>query len=115
MEYGDRQQLFISGTASIDNHGNVLYVGDIRNQTKRMWENVEALLAERQHSFDNVVQMIVYLRDIADYQIVKQMHDERFPNIPKVIVWASVCRPTWLVEMECISIKESMNPDFAPL
>lgn len=115
VEYGDRQQLFISGTASIDNHGNVLNVGDIRNQTKRMWENVAALLAERQHSFDNVVQMIVYLRDIADYQIVKQMHDERFPQIPKVIVWASVCRPTWLVEMECISIKESVNPEFAPL
>lgn len=115
MTYGDRQQLFISGTASIDNHGNVLNVGDIRNQTKRMWENVEALLAERQHNFGNVVQMIVYLRDIADYQIVKQMHEERFPNIPKVIVWAPVCRPTWLVEMECISIKESVNPEFAPL
>ncbi|MBO7593476.1 MAG: hypothetical protein J6T12_00760 [Salinivirgaceae bacterium] len=115
MEYGDRQQLFISGTASIDNHGNVLHVGNIRNQTKRMWENVEALLAERQHTFDNVVQMIVYLRDIADYQVVKQMHDEQFPNIPKVIVWAAVCRPTWLVEMECISIKESVNPEFAAL
>ena len=115
MTYGDRQQLFISGTASIDNHGNVLHVGNIRNQTKRMWENVEALLAERQHTFDNVVQMIVYLRDIADYQVVKQMHDEQFPNIPKVIVWAAVCRPTWLVEMECISIKESVNPEFAAL
>lgn len=115
MEYGDRRQLFISGTASIDNHGNVLHVGDIRNQTKRMWENVAALLAEREHTYDDAVQMIVYLRDIADYHVVKQMYDEKFPNIPKVIVWASVCRPTWLVEMECISIKEFKSSELAPL
>jgi len=115
MEYGDRRQLYISGTASIDNHGNVLYVGDIRNQTKRMLENVSALLAEREHTFDDVAQMIVYLRDIADYQVVKQIYDEKFPNTPKVIVLASVCRPTWLIEMECISIKEFENKQFAAL
>ena len=112
MEYADRRQLFISGTASIDNHGNVLHVGDIRNQTLRMWENVSALLAEREHTFDDVAQMIVYLRDIADYPLVKQMYDERFPNTPKVIVLAPVCRPTWLIEMECISIKEFENKEF---
>jgi enamine deaminase RidA (YjgF/YER057c/UK114 family) len=50
--------------------------------------------------------MIVYLRDIADYSDVKAMYDERFPEHPKVFVWAPVCRPGWLVEMECMAVKK---------
>ena len=106
MEYGDRRQLFVSGTASIDNKGNVVHVGDIRNQTLRMWENVGKLLEEKEHTMDDIAQMIVYLRDVADYSLVKSMYDERFPDTPKVIVLAPVCRPAWLIEMECISIKD---------
>lgn len=110
--YGDRIQSYISGTASIDNKGNVLYVGDITKQVYRMWENVETLLAEADGTFSDLSQMIVYLRDMADYGIVKKMFDERFPNVPKVVVLASVCRPTWLIEMECIAVKEQCNPKF---
>ena len=42
-------------------------------------------------------QMIVYLRDIADYAVVKAMYDQRFPHTPKVFVHAPVCRPGWLI------------------
>ncbi len=115
MEYGDRRQLYISGTASIDNKGNVLHVGDIEKQTLRMWENVATLLEEREHTMNDIAQMIVYLRDVADYPLVKKMFDEQFPQTPKVIVLAPVCRPTWLIEMECISIKEFSNPEYNAL
>ena len=52
VDYGDRRQVFISGTASIDNRGQIVHAGDIRHQTERMWENVEALLKEA--GFDKV-------------------------------------------------------------
>ena len=39
VEYGDRAQAFISGTASIDNKGQVVHVGDIVRQTTALWEN----------------------------------------------------------------------------
>ena len=64
VDYGDRRQVFISGTASINNKGEVVYPGDIRKQTERMWENVEALLKEAGCTFDDLGQMIVYLRDV---------------------------------------------------
>lgn len=114
VDYGDRRQVFISGTASIDNKGNVLYVGDIRKQTERMWENVEALLAEAGCGFKDVGQMIVYLRDTADYAVVSRMFAERFPGIPHVIVHAPVCRPGWLIEMECMATKTADNKAFLP-
>ena len=114
VDYGDRRQVFISGTASINNRGEIMYPGDIRRQTERMWENVEVLLAEAECSFEHVGHLIVYLRDIADYGIVEEMFEERFPNIPKVFLLAPVCRPGWLIEMECMAVKGVANPAYAP-
>ncbi len=114
VDYGDRRHVFISGTASINNKGEVMYPGDIRRQTQRMWENVEALLAEAECTFDDVGQMLVYLRDPADYRVVKALYDERFPRTPKVILQAPVCRPGWLIEMECMGVKAQVNDKYAP-
>ena len=112
MEYGDRQHVYISGTASINNKGEVVHVGDIVRQTERMWENVGALLAEAGSGFDDIAHLIVYLRDISDYDIVRELFSQRFPEVPCVITLAPVCRPTWLIEMECVAIKEHQNPEF---
>lgn len=104
VEYPDRSHVYISGTASIDNNGKILYEGDIVRQTERMIENVGVLLDEAGCGFSQVGSMIVYLRDSADYAVVKDIFDKRFPDCPRVIVQAPVCRPGWLVEMECIAI-----------
>lgn len=112
IDYGDRRQVFISGTASIDNHGEIVHPGDVRKQTERMWENVETLLKEADCTYDDVAHMIVYLRDAADYQVVKQLYKVRFPDKPKVFVQAPVCRPGWLIEMECMAVKSIQNDAF---
>ena len=57
--------------------------------------------------------MIVYLRDEADYDVVKELYDARFPHTPKVFVHAAVCRPGWLIEMECMGVRQLENKDFA--
>ncbi|MBQ9229814.1 MAG: hypothetical protein IJ190_01405 [Prevotella sp.] len=110
VDYQDRRQVFISGTASINNKGEIMYPKDIRKQTHRMWENVETLLAEAECTYEDVGSMIVYLRDTADYQIVRQLYEERFHGKPYVIVHAPVCRPGWLIEMECIAVRQVDNP-----
>lgn len=114
VDYGDRRQVFISGTASINNRGEIMYPGDIRRQTQRMWENVETLLAEAECTFEHVGHLIVYLRDISDYTVVCEMFEERFPNIPKIYLQAPVCRPGWLVEMECMAVKPITNEAYSP-
>jgi len=60
-----------------------------------------------------VAQAIVYLRDPADHQVVKEMFEQHFPCLPKVILLAPVCRPGWLIEMECIAVKADQNENFA--
>ena len=113
IDYADRRHVFISGTASINNKGQIEHPKDIVKQTHRMWDNVEALLKEADCDYNDVGVMIVYLRDIADYKLVNKLYEERFPDKPRVIVHAPVCRSGWLVEMECMAVK-AMNDKKLP-
>lgn len=115
VRYGDRQHMFISGTASIDNCGNVLHPGDIKAQTFRMWENVEALLNESEANLGDIAQIIVYLKNSEDYTTVRDLFNERFASVPTVITIAAVCRPAWLIEMECIAINNKGDVRFRNL
>lgn len=112
LKFGDRNHAIISGTASINNKGEVMYEGDIEKQTQRMWENVETLLSEAGMTMDDAMQLIVYLRDSSDYEKVRTMFREKYPNIPTVFTLAPVCRPTWLIEMECMAIRSAKNEDY---
>lgn len=102
----DNYQYFISGTASIDKFGHVVYLGDVRRQTERLLENIDALLHDGEASLEDVRYFIVYLRDLSDYPFVNQYMQERFPDKPTVIVEAKVCRPQWLIEMECVASRK---------
>ncbi|MGI6222237.1 MAG: Rid family hydrolase [Prevotella sp.] len=102
---GDRRQVFISGTASIDNRGEIVSPGDIIGQTRRMMVNIEALLAEADCTVSDIQQALVYLRDMADYQRVEHFFSEHYPTLPHLIVHAPVCRPGWLIETECLAAK----------
>lgn len=111
IDYADRRHVFISGTASINNKGEIMFPKDVEKQTHRMWENVEALLAEADCTYDDVTEMIVYLRDTSDYESVRQLYEERFSDKPYIIVHAPVCRPGWLVEMEVMATKKINAPE----
>ncbi len=41
------------------------------------------------------------------------MYEQQFPEQPYIIVHAPVCRPGWLIEMECMGTKEIENSNFA--
>lgn len=62
--------------------------------------------------FEDVAQMIVYLRDASDYPVVRALFAKRFPDTPIQFVVAAVCRPAWLIEMECIAIVANSNSSY---
>ena len=101
-----KQQYFISGTASINKHGDVVYEGDIVRQTGRLLENIGALLKDGDATMNDIRYFIIYLRDISDYHTVEILMNQFYPQIPHIIVEAKVCRPGWLIEMECIAEKQ---------
>lgn len=113
LDFGDRRHIYISGTASIDNKGNVVHSGDVYKQVGRTFENINALLADADADPSDIAQMVVYLRDINDAETIEKYFDDHYSEIPKVLVLAPVCRPGWLIEIECVAIKDISRPEYS--
>jgi enamine deaminase RidA (YjgF/YER057c/UK114 family) len=105
IDMGHTGFLFISGTASIDKEGEIVHPGDIARQTERTLENISALLDAAEFTKQDLSSLMVYLRDPADYDLVKPIIDEYVMNLPVVYMKASVCRPGWLIEIEATAGK----------
>lgn len=96
--------IFISGTASIDKYGQCLYRGDVLKQAERILVNIEQLLKAGDAEMKDITQIIVYLRDVSDYEKVHRLMEDHFADVPYIITLARVCRPEWLIEMECMAM-----------
>jgi enamine deaminase RidA (YjgF/YER057c/UK114 family) len=103
--------LLISGTASIDDEGNTVHVGDFRAQTRRTFDNITGLLAAEGATWKDIVRTTCYLRDIErDY---KAFNEERTafykeqdlePLPASTGIQAILCRPDLLIEIEAIAM-----------
>lgn len=110
ISYADRSHHFISGTASIDRKGMIVYPGDVLRQLEMALGNVEALLRSGSADLDDMMYLTVYLRDPSDFPCIDDYLCNRFPELPVLIVQGAVCRPGWLVEVEGIAIAANNDP-----
>jgi len=103
--------LLISGTASIDENGETVHVGNFRAQCRRTFYNITGLLEAEGATWHDVVRTTFYLRDIdRDY---REFNEERTafykeqgldPLPASTGIQAKLCRPELLVECEAIVI-----------
>ena len=103
--------LLISGTASIDENGASIHVGDFRAQCRRVFQNITALLAAEGATWKDVVRTSCYLRDIdRDYAQFNEERtafykEQRLNPLPASTgIQAKLCRPELLVEIEAIAM-----------
>lgn len=114
INFGDRSHLYVSGTASINNKGEVVHVGDAQKQTLLALRNIEMLLRKQGANLGDLVYLIVYIRDFASASVVRTaVFDHVLREIPMIVVKASVCRPSWLVEIEGVAILSTVA-EFPP-
>jgi enamine deaminase RidA (YjgF/YER057c/UK114 family) len=107
----------ISGTASVDENGASVHVGDFRAQCRRTFLNIARLLESEGATWKDIVRTTCYLRDIErDYEA---FNDERTafygqealdPLPASTGIQAILCRPELLVEIEAIAMFRS-QPD----
>jgi enamine deaminase RidA (YjgF/YER057c/UK114 family) len=103
--------LLISGTASIDEQGNTVHVGDLRAQVCRTFDNITGLLASEGATWHDVVRTTCYLRDIErDYHAFNEERAAFYkkqgvrPLPASTGIQAILCRPDLLVEIEAIAM-----------
>ncbi len=111
--------LLISGTASIDEHGKSVHIGDFRAQMRRTLNNITGLLASEGATWHDIVRTTCYLRDIErDYDVFNQertafMKEQGLDPLPASTgIQVTLCRPELLVEIEAIAIFRT-KPDGA--
>ena len=109
VAYRDRKHIFVSGTASIDSHGQVVHEGDVMRQLDRTLENISALLAQEEATIRDMQHFIVYVRNSGDASAVRDAVQEYVDDKPFLVVTGPVCRPNWLVEIEGVAI--TLNTD----
>ncbi|HPD28833.1 MAG TPA: Rid family hydrolase [Phycisphaerae bacterium] len=114
VAYRDRKHVIISGTASIDHQGKILYPGDVSRQLDRTLENIEALLDHAGATVNDMSAFIVYIRDPSDHMIAQQQMRDRFGHAPIAVLVAPVCRPGWLIEVEGTAVVPETNPELLP-
>ncbi len=106
--------LLISGTASIDEAGRTVHVGDFRAQLQRTYENITKLLAAEGATWHDIVRTTCYLRDIErDYPAFNDertaffKHQGLDPLPASTGIQAILCRPDLLIEIEAIAMFRS--------
>ena len=111
LDFGNVAVLLISGTASVGAHGETLFPGDFRAQTRRTFANITALLESEGASWKDVVRTTCYLRDIErDYAAFNRGRTEFFreqgldPLPASTGIQAILCRPELLIEIEAIAM-----------
>ena len=110
--------LLISGTASIDESGKSVHIGDFRAQMRRTYENITRLLESEGCTWHDIVRTTCYLRDIdRDYEAFNEERTVFFkeqgldPLPASTGIQAKLCRPELLVEIEAIAMFRTEKAD----
>jgi len=111
LELGGYTLLLISGTASIDEYGKTIHVGDFGAQCWRTYRNIATLLKAENATWHDIIRTTCYLRDIErDYDQFNRIRTSFFawlgldPLPASVGVQTRLCREDLLVEIEAVAL-----------
>lgn len=99
--------VFVSGQVALDKDGNLVGKGDAYAQAMKLLENMKLVLDEAGATFDNVVQIKVYLKDMRDFEAIHKARAHYFlkePPSSTLVQISQLVHPDMLVEMDAIAV-----------
>ena len=99
--------VFCSGQIALDPETGDLVSVDIRQETRRVMENLREVLIKAGSSLDKVVKTTIYVRNLEDFSSINEVYGSFFRENPPARVTVQVARlpKDANVEIECIAIK----------
>jgi len=99
--------IFVAGQGPINPGTGGLELGNVRLETKRVFENMRAILEAAGSSLEHVVKCNVYLRDINDFAAMNEVYATYFtaPFPARTTIQAGALPGGIAVEIECIAKK----------
>jgi 2-iminobutanoate/2-iminopropanoate deaminase len=100
--------LFCSGQIPLDPKSGQIVPGDIDAQTRRVLNNIAAVLRAEGATFEDVVKTTIFLTDLGDFQTVNEIYGSYFKNEPpaRSTVQVAALPKGARVEIEVIAVAE---------
>jgi enamine deaminase RidA (YjgF/YER057c/UK114 family) len=113
-EYGYSQAvkignvIYLSGQVGHDDNGNIVGIGNMALQMRQAYRNIEKLLAQYGATIDNIVEEVLFVRDMdAAFAARVQCKQEVFggnPVVASTIVQIErLAFPELMIEIKCIA------------
>src|SRR5688572_1199528 len=106
VSVGDKRLVFCSGQIALDPVSGEMIAGGVEAQTRRVLDNLGAVLASAGARFADVVRTTIYLQSMDDFATVNAVYAERFVHDPpaRATVEAAKLPRGALVEIDAVAI-----------
>ena len=104
------RMIFTAGQVALDEEGKIVGIGDIRAQTKQVFENIKRAVEAAGGSLNDIVSMTVYSTNAKFSAEVSEVRRQIFgSNLPAStqVQVAALMRPELLIEINAIAILPS--------
>ena len=97
--------IFVAGQGCMNPATGKMEMGDVRKETRQVFENIKAILEAAGSSLDKVVKCNVYLKDINDFAAMNEVYGSYFkpPYPARTTIQAGALPGGIAVEIECIA------------
>jgi 2-iminobutanoate/2-iminopropanoate deaminase len=98
--------IYLSGQIPLDPKSGRIVAGGIDAQTKRVMENIGAVLRAEGLTFENVAKTTIFLADLGDFQTVNEIYGSYFKQAPpaRSTVQVAALPKDARVEIEVIAV-----------
>ena len=97
----------ISGQVAWDAEGKLVGKGDLKAQTRQVFENLKNMLASAGATFNDVVKLGIFLKNREDFAVFKDIRAQYltapFPPTTLLVV-KDLAREEWLLEVEVMAV-----------
>jgi reactive intermediate/imine deaminase len=109
VEVTGGRTLFISGQLALNHAGDLVGAGDLRAQTRQVFENLDAALRASGATLDHVVKITVFMTDVSGLPVFREVRDSYFRRsapASSVFQVARLLRPELMIEIEAVAVVE---------
>ena len=107
VETGDAVWIHVSGQIAIDTEGNLVGPGDMRAQTRQVFENLKAILEANGATFGDAVKIGTYLTTLDDLAGMREVRSEYLtaePPASTAVQVVALVVPDALIEIDLVAV-----------
>jgi 2-iminobutanoate/2-iminopropanoate deaminase len=107
IETGDAVWIHVSGQIAIDREGDLVGPGDLRAQTRQVFENLKAILEANGATFGDAVKIGTYLTTLDDLAAMREVRSEYLTSDPPASTAVQVVAlvvPDALIEIDLVAV-----------